>query len=105
MAHATEAAHEHHGTAQYYWVWIALLVLTVIEIVLAYRQVFQPFTMLMVLLVLSVVKAGLIIFYFMHLKFEITSMKVVLMGALLLCLLLMTSFFPDAMRVIQLRAR
>ena len=42
----------------------ALLVLTAIEVVLAYRQVFKPLRMLEILLVLSVIKSALIIGYF-----------------------------------------
>ncbi len=96
------AKHEDHGTAQYYWVWGALLVLTAVEILLAYKQVFPPFQMLAVLLVLSFIKAGLIIAYFMHLKFELGVMKVTLMTALVVCLGLMSIFFPDALRILEL---
>ena len=45
---------------QYFWVWGALLALTAIEVVLAYRQVFQPLRMLQILLVLSVIKSALL---------------------------------------------
>ncbi len=96
------AKHEDHGSAQYYWVWGGLLVLTAVEIVLAYKQVFPPFQMLLVLLVLSIIKAGLIIAYFMHLKFEAGTMKVALMTALVVCLSLMSVFFPDALRILEL---
>ncbi|MGH9602300.1 MAG: cytochrome C oxidase subunit IV family protein [Terriglobales bacterium] len=95
-------AHEGHGTAQYYWVWGGLLALTAIEIVLAYKQAFPPLQMLLILLVLSIIKAGLIIAYFMHLKFEAGTMKVTLMTALVVCLCLMFVFIPDAMRVLEL---
>ena len=37
---------------QYFWVWGALLILTAIEVVLGYRQVFTPVRMLEVLLLL-----------------------------------------------------
>jgi len=99
MAHA-----ETHGEskATYFWVWGALLVLTVIEIVLAYKQVFPPVQMLIILLALSVVKSALIIGWFMHLKGETTIMKWVLMGSLVVCLALMFIFFPDAERVLKL---
>ncbi|HEV3513035.1 MAG TPA: cytochrome C oxidase subunit IV family protein, partial [Candidatus Sulfotelmatobacter sp.] len=60
---------------QYFWVWGALLVLTAIEVVLAYNQVFQPVRMLEVLLILSVIKSALIIAYFMHMKFETALMR------------------------------
>jgi caa(3)-type oxidase subunit IV len=60
---------------QYFWVWGALLVLTAIEVVLGYKQVFAAARMLEVLLILSVIKSALIIGYFMHLKFEKAIMR------------------------------
>ncbi len=96
------AAHHDEGKAQYFWVWGALLVITMVEIVLAYKQVFSPLNMLIVLMALSIVKAALIIAYFMHLKFEIARMKIVLMTSVCVCLALMCIFFPDALRVLQL---
>ena len=50
-------------------VWIVLLVLTGVEVLLAYEQV-PTLIMLTALLGLSIIKAALIIAYFMHLKFE-----------------------------------
>jgi cytochrome c oxidase subunit 4 len=96
------AAHHDEGKSQYFWVWAALLVITAIEIVLAYKQVLTPPHMLGVLMVLSVVKAALIIAYFMHLKFEMARMKFVLMASVTACLALMCVFFPDALRVLHL---
>lgn len=95
-------AHEAHGTAQYYWVWGGLLVLTAVEILLAYKHFFPPVQMLAILLVLSIIKAWLIIAYFMHLKAESGVMKVALMASLVACLSLMSVFFPDAMRILDL---
>ncbi len=86
----------------YFWVWGALLVLTGIEVILAYEQVFTPLHMLEVLMVLSIVKSALIIGYFMHLKFEIARMKWILMVALVACLCLMFTFFADAFRILYL---
>ena len=99
---AEAAAHHDEGKGQYFWVWAALLVITAIEIVLAYKQVLDPPHMLAVLMILSVVKAALIIAYFMHLKFEMGRMKVVLMTAVCACLALMCVFFPDTLRVLHL---
>ena len=99
----TEAAmHHDEGKGQYFWVWGALLVITAVEIVLAYKQVFDPVHMLGVLMALSVIKAALIIAYFMHLKFERARMKIVLMTSVVVCLTLMCIFFPDALRVLHL---
>jgi len=88
---------------QYFWVWGALLVLTAAEVVLAYKQVFQPVRMLEALLVLSVIKSALIIAYFMHLKFETALMRWVLMFAVVgLFVIMYFFFFPDADRILRL---
>src|SRR5581483_9735143 len=94
------AGHEESKTP-YFWVWGVLLVLTGVEVILAYEQVFTPLHMLEVLMV----KSALIIGYFMHLKFEIATMKWVLMVALVVCLCLMFTFFADAFRITYLGVR
>jgi len=53
-----------------------LLLLTLVEILLAYRPM-KLAVMLTILLGLSVIKAVLIVAYFMHLKFERLSMILV----------------------------
>jgi cytochrome c oxidase subunit IV len=104
--HDTAVAHVHEESrAPYFAVWGALLVLTAVEVMLAYKQIFQPVRMLEVLMVLSVIKSALIIAWFMHLKFEIARMKWVLMVALLACLTLMFIFFADAFRILSLGAK
>ena len=87
---------------QYFWVWGALLVLTAIEVVLGYKQVFAPVRMLEVLLILSVIKSALIIGYFMHLKFETKLMRWLLVLSVTACFIIMYFFFfPDADRIIK----
>jgi caa(3)-type oxidase subunit IV len=98
-----DAATHDDSKGQYFWVWGALLVLTAIEVVLAYRQVFQPVRMLEVLLLLSVIKSALIIGYFMHLKFEKALMRWLLVISVTACFIIMYFFFfPDADRVLKL---
>jgi len=88
---------------QYFWVWGALLLLTAIEVILAYNQVFQPVRMLEVLLVLSIIKSAFIIAYFMHLKFERALMRWMLVFSVSACFVIMYFFFfPDADRILQL---
>src|ERR1700681_568517 len=92
----------HHGKAQFFWVWGALLVMTAIEVYLTYQNM-QPGKMLTILLGLSFVKAALIIGYFMHLKYEVSRMKWLTMCSVVGCLILMTIFFfPDAFRILHL---
>ena len=110
MAHDMETAnHEgavvhEHKIGQFFWVWGALLGLTGIEIYLGYQNM-QPMKMLFILIGLSIIKSALIILYFMHMKFEVRSMRYVLMTSLVVCLCLMSVFFADAARIIDLGVR
>src|SRR5436190_23555749 len=93
-------AHAHESKATFGYVWAALLVLTAVEVWLAYNQIFTPRNMLFVLLALSIVKSALIIGWFMHLKYEYPPMRFVLMVSLVLCLILMRVLFSDAYRIL-----
>jgi caa(3)-type oxidase subunit IV len=100
MSSMSDAAIHDDSKGQYLWVWGALLVLTGIEVVLGYKQVFSPVRMLEVLLVLSIIKSALIIGYFMHLKFEKALMRWLLVISVTVCFVIMFFFFfPDADRV------
>jgi caa(3)-type oxidase subunit IV len=106
MNHSSEAAAEHIGvtTKQFIMVWVGLLALTGIEVFLAYMHV--PLTIMLVALIgLSVVKAWLIIAWFMHLKFERFSLFVTLFPMLIFCILLLFIFMPDAQRAMDFRPR
>ncbi|HWB96440.1 MAG TPA: cytochrome C oxidase subunit IV family protein [Bryobacteraceae bacterium] len=84
-------------------VWVALLALTGVEIFLTYEQV-PVLIMLTALVGLSVIKAVLIIAYFMHLKFERFSLFLSLFPILIMCIILMlVLFLPDSMRLEQMR--
>ncbi len=93
--------HRHHKKAVFFYVWGALLVVTGIEVYLGYQNM-QPIRMLSFLMGLSLVKAALIIAYFMHMKFEISRMKWATMASLVICLTLMIIFIPDALRLLHL---
>ncbi len=97
-----DAAVHDDSKGQYFFVWGALLVLTAVEVALAYNQVFEPVRMLEALMILSIIKSALIIGYFMHLKFEIAAMKWTMMVAVVGCLCLMFVFFEDALRIVHL---
>src|ERR1041384_7504960 len=78
-------------------IWVWLVVLTLIEIFLAYKPM-PIHLMLIVLLGLSIIKAALIMAYFMHLKFERLSLILTLIPMLIICILLLFVFFPDSFR-------
>jgi len=95
-------SHLHHAKAQFFWVWGVLLVLTAIEVYLTYQNL-QPAKMLTILMGLSLIKAAMIIGFFMHLRYEISRMKWLTMCSVVACLILMTIFFfPDAFRIVHL---
>jgi len=105
MSDHTGAVAEHVGgtTQSFIYIWIALLVMTGVEVLLASEQV-PVLIMLTALLGLSIVKAALIIAYFMHLKFEKLSLFLTLFPMLVLCIILMLIIFmPDSLRSLNMR--
>ena len=102
MSDHSEAAHAGGTIKSFSVIWIILLVLTAIEVLLAYEQV-PVLIMLTALIGLSVVKAAMIIAYFMHLKFERFSLFLTLFPMLILCILLMFIMMPDSMRALSMR--
>lgn len=102
IAERVAEEHRHHKKGQFFWVWGALLVMTAIEVYLTYQNM-EPLRMLTILMGLSLVKAALIIGFFMHLRYEISRMKWLTMCSVVACLILMTIFFfPDAHRIVTL---
>ncbi|HEU4434791.1 MAG TPA: cytochrome C oxidase subunit IV family protein [Pyrinomonadaceae bacterium] len=101
-AHAHADEHFAGSNKLFISIWVWLVVLTLIEIFLAY--VTMPIhIMLTILIGLSVIKAALIMAYFMHLKFERLSLIITLVPMLVVCILLLFVFFPDSYRSIGLR--
>ena len=84
-------------------VWGWLLGLTALEVLLGYLHVPQTLLLLSVL-GLSIVKAVLIMAYFMHLKFERLSLILTLVPVLVICRVLLAGFLPDGLRALNLRA-
>jgi len=83
-------------------IWVWLLLFTLIEIGLAYRPM-AIHIMLTILLGLSIIKAALIVAYFMHLKFERLSLVLTIVPMLVVCIVLLFVFFPDSFRSSELR--
>lgn len=107
MSNHLEIAEHMDGasTKTFLTVWCALLFMTFVEVFLAYEQI--PVVIFLTALVgLSVIKAALIIAYFMHLKFEKLSLFLTLFPMLILCIILMLlMFLPDSSRLMMMRPR
>ena len=93
------SSHDH--TKTYLVVWSGLIVLTILEVILAYTSLAVT-VMLVTLLLLSLVKIGLIVAYFMHMKFERRSLFWALIPATAGCIALLSVFFADSLRILQL---
>jgi cytochrome c oxidase subunit 4 len=98
------ANHAEHaeGNSLYLIVWGALLAMTIVEVVLAYIQL-STAPMLITLMGLSLIKAGLIVAYFMHLKFERSTLFWAMVPMWLMVMILLFVFFPDSFRALNLR--
>jgi cytochrome c oxidase subunit 4 len=103
-AHAAVAdGHGAGSTKLFSWVWAWLMLLTAVEVFLAYERI--NVTLMFVILVgLSLIKSALIISYFMHLRFERLSLFLILIPAMVFCICMMLiMFFPDSVRLLQMR--
>jgi caa(3)-type oxidase subunit IV len=99
------AQHTNHAEGSktlYLGVWALLLILSAIEVYLGYIHL-PVHTMLILLMGLSIIKAALIIAYFMHLRFERRSLVLTLIPMWILVTILFAVFFPDSFRLSELR--
>ena len=103
MSTHTAESHVEATAGTFVWIWIWLVGITSVEVFLAYEHL-RPALMLTILIGLSVIKAALIMSYFMHLKFEKLSLVLWLVPALVFCISMMLMlFFPDSGRLLNLR--
>jgi len=99
-----EVAHGEHGGSdrQNIYVWGVLLGLTAFEVFLAYIQI--PLTLMVIILMgASIIKAALIVAYFMHLKFERLSLILTIVPTIVVLLCLFAVLFPDSFRLHNMR--
>lgn len=97
-----EHTHDEISKKVTFTVWFSLLALTGIEVFLAYEQL-ELKLMLTILMGLSLVKASLIIAYFMHLRYERRSLILSLMPALIFVVGMLFVFFPDSLRILVMK--
>ena len=104
-AHAVVEIEEVHfaGTNKLFLsVWVWLLALTGFEVFLGYIRLPIVY-MLVILMGASIVKAALIVAYFMHLRFERVNLVLTIVPAVVIAICLLLVFFPDSFRAKNLR--
>lgn len=85
---------DNHKEPNYMGVFYLLAVLTVVEIGVIYLPIAKLIVAFM-LVSMAVVKASLVGMYFMHLKFEKSTLGYIAMTPLVLCTLLIFALVPD----------
>lgn len=92
---------EDHKHPNYIMIWVILLVLTVLEVAVAYapRYLSEVDGIIIITIVLligmALVKAGLVAAYFMHLKFEQKNFVMIVSFPLVLACALVILLLPD----------
>lgn len=104
MSSTAEHARAEATARIFLWVWGWLLALTAVEVFLAYERLGVRL-MLTLLMGLSIIKASLIIAYFMHLRYERRSLVLTLMPAMVFVIVMLFVFFPDSFRLYHMRPR
>jgi len=96
--------HEHFAGSNklFISIWVWLLLLTGFEVFLGYIRL-NVVLMLVILMGASIIKAALIVAYFMHLRFERLNLVLTIVPALVICICLLLIFFPDSLRARELR--
>ncbi len=89
-------AHAQGGYGMYWRTWVWLLVITLLEVGAASTGLPRPL-MIGVLVVLSLMKAALIMAYFMHLRFERLQFVYAVLSPLIFVLILLAGVAPDAL--------
>jgi len=84
-----------HAEPNYWMVWVALLILTIVELGAA-KSPMPRVAVVVSLCALALVKAALVAAYFMHLKFEKYALILVVASPLLLSAILYIGLVPDA---------
>ena len=102
MSEAIGHVHESGTRKIFLYVWFWLLALTGVEVFLAYIHLGVRL-MLTLLMGLSIVKATLIISYFMHLRYERRSLVLTLMPAMVFVIVMLFLVFPDSFRLLRMR--
>src|SRR5581483_2648739 len=101
-AHADAEEHFAGSNRLFISVWVWLLLLTGFEVFLGYIRL-PVIYMLVILMGASIIKAALIVAYFMHLRFERLNLVLTIVPALVICICLLLVFFPDSFRATDLR--
>jgi cytochrome c oxidase subunit IV len=90
-AHAGAA----HKAPNYMLVWGILLVLTIVEVLVAFFSAMPKWLLILALMVLALWKALLVALYYMHLKFEPKTLWVIVLSPIPLIIILLSAVLME----------
>ena len=104
-SHATREPEEPHGTTvpmphhtvNYYGIFAALVVLTIVTVLVAFHRFQSEAVNLALAMIVAATKATLVALFFMHLKFEGKLIYMIFFVPLVLCVLLIVALIPDVL--------
>lgn len=84
-----------HHEPNYMNIFWALTVLTIIEVLVPVSGLFARSINGAILVLLAVAKASLVALYFMHLRFERTTLGAIALTPMIICVFLILMLLPD----------
>lgn len=87
MGNLKQPPHEHHGYGIFVMIWVALVALTALTVGVA--GVDMGYYTIYVAMFIAIIKAMLVINYFMHIKFDHILVKVLLAGCIFIFVVVM----------------
>ena len=94
--HGTTVPMPHHHV-NYYAIFAALIVLTVVTVLVAFHRFESEAVNLMLAMIIAATKATLVALFFMHLKFEGKLIYMIFIVPLILCVLMIVALIPDVL--------
>ena len=86
-----------HHTVNYYAIFAALVVLTIVTVLVAFVRFQNELVNLVLAMIIAATKATLVAFFFMHLKFEGKLIYLIFIVPLCLCVLMIVALIPDVL--------
>ena len=83
-----------HSHPNYIGIWVALAVLTALELAVAFLD-WRKRTLILILLGLAIWKALLVALYYMHLRFEPNRLRILAIAPLPLAVILVTAVITE----------
>ena len=89
--HAMGEMHEHPTWREYKWVALVLTLITVVEVWVYYTPFSKSALFVPVLLIMSAVKFGIVVLFYMHLKYDHKLFKALFTGPLMIAMATLVS--------------